>query len=651
MFSYSILRGAFKSVFFLSGITAAFLFWFADSMIGSFYFKKGTLYEEMFFTDVYSFYMRVAISFITISICFICSVLLYRAKQSELILKENEIKYRSLLETAPDGIVIVNKNGSIEIVNKQLQCLTGYTANDLIGQSVEILIPERFKTHKQQRDKYLSNPHTRKMGSFGTDLFVRRKDGSEFPADISLSPLKLTSGMLISSSIRDITERKQVDDLLTYQANYDDLTGLVNRREFERRTERLLSTVRQNKSEHALCFMDLDQFKVVNDTCGHIAGDEMLRQLSSLLNIEVRHRDTLARLGGDEFAILMEYCSLENAQRVAASLQKAIQDFRFSWEGHNFRISVSMGLVAITESTFDLTELLSIADVSCYMAKEKGRNCIHVHNYDDKEMTQRYGEMEWVTRINHALEEDRFCLYAQPIMSLESNVSTHYEFLIRMIDENGDTISPGAFLPAAERYNLISKLDRWIIKNAFKLLSVASESGEQIDFYSINLSGQSLADVDFLDFIVKQFSEMGVQASKVCFEITETAAITNLSMAINFISTLKALGCRFSLDDFGSGLSSFGYLKHLPVDYLKIDGMFVKDIVDDPIDMAMVKSINEIGHVMGMQTIAEFVEDNEIKNMLIGIGVDYGQGYEIGKPQPFSRLFECPNNVVNIHCV
>jgi len=309
-----------------------------------------------------------------------------------------------------------------------------------------------------------------------------------------------------------------------------------------------------------------------------------------------------------------------------------------------------MGLVPLTASTANLTELLKNADVACYMAKDKGRNRIHVYHGEDSEIAQRHGEMQWVTRINQALEENRFCLYVQPLVSLgkQKEGPTHYELLVRMEDEEGKHILPGAFLPAAERYNLITRLDRWVIGNALTLLKAHPEFLKHLSFCSINLSGQSLAEQHMLDFIVDQLQTHEIKPEQVCFEITETAAIANLSVAISFISTLRGLGCKFALDDFGSGLSSFGYLKNLKVDYLKIDGMFVKDMVDDTIDYAMVKSINEIGQVMGIQTIAEFVENDEIKGMLRVIGVDYAQGYGVSMPVPFLELLDKSNNIIDI---
>jgi len=437
---------------------------------------------------------------------------------------------------------------------------------------------------------------------------------------------------LLSDLVDEKTE--QLEKL----ALYDSLTGLVNRYEFERRVLNLISNSKLENSEHALCYMDLDQFKVINDTCGHIAGDELLRQLCQLLKQTVRQSDVLARLGGDEFGLLMEHCSLKDAQRVAGSFWKIIQDYQFKWENRTFKVGVSIGLVVINKDVKDLTALLSMADTACYIAKDTGRNKIHVYQSDDTQTAQMKGEMQWVTRLHHALEHDLFCLYAHSIVSICNETDKYFELLIRMKDGNGKIIAPGVFLPSAERYNLMEKIDRWAITSAFDLLKSNPAFLNDIKHVSINLSGQSLANDKFLDFVITKLQENKVQTEKICFEITETAAIHNINTAIKFITTLKELGCSFALDDFGSGLSSFAYLKNLPVDYLKIDGMFVKDIIDDPIDYAMVKSINEVGQLMGMKTIAEFVENDEIKEKLKVVGVDYVQGYGISKPTDFYQL-------------
>ena len=555
--------------------------------------------------------------------------------------KQAEEELRKLsraLESSSSAVIITDLKGNIEYVNPKFSDITGYSKEEAIGENSYILQSEDDPV------LFLNDmwETVSTGGEWKGEAHNRKKDGSFYRARDSISGVRDPKGVIthIIDIQDDVTHEFELSEQLSYQATHDALTGLINRREFERRAERLQLNIEQNRQKHALCFLDLDQFKVINDTCGHAAGDELLRQLGRVLQTAVRHRDTLGRLGGDEFGVLMEHCTLEQAHRVAMVLKQTIQDYLFSWEGQTFRVGVSIGLVGISEETLSLTELLKQADAACYMAKDLGRNRIHVYQLEDTELALRHGEMQWVARINQALEENQFCFYAQPIMPLDSVVSRHYELLLRMLDKQGKSIPPGAFLPAAERYGLMGNLDLWVIKNAFTLLTTYSDFVRQTDFISINLSGQSLTNNDILDFIIRQLQACGITPSKICFEITETAAISNLNAAIEFISTLRKIGCRFALDDFGSGLSSFGYLKNLPVDYLKIDGMFVKDIVDDPLDHAMVKSINEIGQVMGMQTIAEFVENDEIRGMLKAIGVNYAQGFGIGKPQPFTELLQ-----------
>jgi len=428
---------------------------------------------------------------------------------------------------------------------------------------------------------------------------------------------------------------------LSYQASHDALTGLPNRREFELRMERALSSAREQNLAHTLCYLDLDQFKVVNDTCGHVAGDELLRQIAALLQARLRDRDTLARLGGDEFGVLLQNCNLEQAQPIAELLQKLVKEYRFAWQDKSFTIGVSIGLVPITAESEGLSNLLGYADAACYTAKDRGRNRVHVYQAEDAELLKRQGEMQWVTRITRALEENRMRLYVQPILPLHPHRATdrHYEMLLRMLDDDGEMVLPMAFIPAAERYNLMTSIDRWVIGAAFSAFhQLFRHAPDDQSLCTINLSGQSLCDEKFLDLIERQFILNKVPYDAICFEITETAAITNLTEAIHFIQTLKAKGCKFSLDDFGSGLSSFTYLKNLPVDFLKIDGAFVKDMESDPMDRAMVESINHIGHVMGLKTIAEFVESEWIHERLKLIGVDYVQGNWLIEPQPLSSL-------------
>ncbi len=456
---------------------------------------------------------------------------------------------------------------------------------------------------------------------------------------ITVSLIIIIQRRMLLMSEKEVLERRQAQEELTYLATHDSLTGLINRYEFERRVNVLLAAVDYKPKQHALCFMDLDQFKVINDTCGHTAGDELLRQITGVLQSKVRENDTLARLGGDEFGLLMQHCSLAQAHRVADSLRRIVKNFEFLWDEQNFRIGISIGLVEINDASTDLNDLLKQADAACYMAKDLGRNRIHEYRADDLELAQRHGEMRWVTRINQALEQDRFCLYAQPIKPLGQGPGWIYELLVRMLDEQGQPIAPGEFLPAAERYGLIKNIDGWVVEHALRELARA-EFMPDVELVTINLSGASLASRRFMHSIIEDLRAANISPQKICFEVTETAAIRNLQQAKVFINELKRAGCSFALDDFGSGLSSFGYLKILPVDFLKIDGLFVRDIVDDPIDLAMVKSINDIGQVMGMQTIAEFVEDDAILQQLQSLGVNYAQGFHIGRPLPLKILLQ-----------
>ncbi len=552
---------------------------------------------------------------------------------------EEELRKLSrAIESSSSAIFITSKLGIIEYVNPSFSDQTGYDKDEAIGKKADFM---RAGNAKDSIYDDLWKAIT-SGDEWRGELDNQTKDGTHFRARISISAVKDALGETTHfiGVQDDITHEYLLTEQLNYQATHDALTGLYNRIEFERRSGQLFASCRENQIEHALCFMDLDQFKLINDTCGHIAGDELLRQLSYLLQDTVRQSDTLARLGGDEFGVLMEHCSLDQAHRVAESLLKSIQQYQFVWEGRYFHVGVSIGLVAITHETSNLSELLKQADAACYMAKDLGRNRIHEYHSEDSGLAQRQGEMLWVNRISLALEENRFYLYAQPIISLDNSKKKHYELLVRMVEDDGTIIQPGDFLPAAERYDLISEIDNWVMKSVSKLLSTHMDFVDQIDFVSINLSGASLTSGAFLESIFLNLTEAGIASSKICFEVTETVAISNLSAAITFIRLLKDTGFRFALDDFGSGLSSFAYLKNLPVDFLKIDGMFVKDIVDDPIDYAMVKSINEIGQVMGMQTIAEFVENDEIMQKLKLIGVNYAQGYGIGKPLPFDELIK-----------
>lgn len=553
-------------------------------------------------------------------------------------LEDSEARFRSAFYSAAIGMALVKEDHSIMQVNEAFCDMLGYTQNELIGtkfrdltyiddinMSVELhlnLIQGEI-THYQLEKRYI------------------HKSGEIIWGLLNVSSVRDANNdfLYATAQVQDITEAHNLSDKLSYQASHDVLTDLVNRREFERRLLRAIENVKKEQTEHALLYIDLDQFKIVNDTCGHTAGDELLHQIANMMEEKIRQLDTLARLGGDEFGVLMEHCNLKQAKRVASVIRKTVEEFRFIWGDKTFNVGASIGLTIINNPTTDLTEIMKQADAACYAAKESGRNRIHVYNEEDTSLAKRYGEMQWVARINSALEDDRFHLYAQPIMDIVDADTAHYELLLRMEDENGEIIPPGAFLPSAERYNLVSKLDRWVLNAAFKWLTEMPKNKKFVSFCSINLSGNNLGDDQFRTYVIDQINESNIDASKICFEVTETAAIANLNNAMDFINSLKEMGCLFALDDFGSGVSSFAYLKNLPVDYLKIDGMFVKDIVDDPIDFAMVKSINEIGHVMGKKTIAEFVENDAILGRLRSIGVDYAQGYGIGMPVPIESVY------------
>lgn len=550
------------------------------------------------------------------------------------------------IESSSSAIVVTDANANIEYVNPKFTQITGYSIDDVMGKNPSLLKSGETPL-AVYKDMWLKISNG---GEWKGELRNRRKDGSFYWDRISVSGVKDNAGKIINyiSVQEDATFEYEMTEKINYQASHDSLTGLINRQEFERRLMRLLTNVEACGYEHALCYIDLDQFKVVNDTCGHQAGDDLLRQLSVLLQDVVRKRDTLARLGGDEFGVLMEHCTLKDAQRLAADLQKVVQEFQFRFEDHSFKIGASIGLVSINDTVDNMTVLLQKADAACYMAKDLGRNRVHIYHEKDKNLVKRHGEMQWVERIQYALEHDEFSLYAQPIVPLSNSAEKRYELLLRMDNKRGDLFLPGAFLPAAERYNLIGQLDHWVINTAFHLLAEHPVFLKQIESIAINLSGESLSKPETLEYIISQLDYYKIDGSKICFEITETAAISNLNMAKKFIEKLNKQGCRFSLDDFGSGLSSFAYLKNLRVDNIKIDGIFVKNIVHDSIDHAMVKSINEVGHVMNMETIAEFVENDEIKGMLREIGVNYAQGFGVGKPLPFIDLLNRTNNVTSI---
>ena len=456
--------------------------------------------------------------------------------------------------------------------------------------------------------------------------------------EASIAPMKTDGGDLMGAVIviQDVSHTRRLTRQLSYQASHDLLTGLYNRRKFEEYLEELLINVREEDKQHALFYLDLDNFKIVNDTCGHVAGDELLKQLPALFNEVLRSGDIIARLGGDEFGIILQNCGLQQAANIADKVRQKIKDYRFIWDDKTFEIGVSIGVIGITIDNAEMSQVLSSADVACYAAKDSGRNRVHIYEPSDEAVRERYGQMHWTARISKALDEDRFQLYQQPIVGVSENSRDHLEILLRMVDEDGNIIPPGAFMPAAERYGLMPDIDRWVIDKVFDFMG-KEDPADPIKgtdrVIAINLSGDSINDGTLLDYILETKTKYDISLTNVCFEITETVAIRNLRKATVFINELQNYGCQFALDDFGSGLSSFAYLKNLPVNYLKIDGSFVKDVSRDEIDRAMVESIQQIGEVMKLTTIAEHVEDESTLNILQEIGVHYVQGYHLGRPQ------------------
>ena len=566
-----------------------------------------------------------------------------KEKEQNNLFAEKELAQVTLKSIA-DGVITIDAWGKVKYLNPVAERLTGWQAQEAQGRPVV----EVFK---------IINEHTRRpivnlveevltenrVGELTEETLLIARNGTEYAVEDSIAPIKDRQGQSIGAVVvfRDVTQSRKIAQKLAWQANHDSLTGLYNRRKFEEEVDLVITDSQHHQTEHALCFLDLDQFKIINDTCGHAAGDELLRQITKLLNKTIRTSDIFARLGGDEFGLLLHQCPLETAQKIAHQLKQLIQDFRFVWEDKVFRIGVSIGVVAINSTVENLTNLLSKADAACYAAKEKGRNCIYVYHEQDVIVAQQRGERQWIEKLNRALEENRFCLYAQKIVSIAENCDRcHYEILLRLIDESEQLVAPGVFLPAAERYNLMPAIDRWVVTTFLAgyevyCQSTAKQEPKQLtNIYTINLSGASINSQEFGAFLQEQFARYSIPPETICFEITETVAIANLENAVNFINQLKKLGCSIALDDFGSGMSSLTYLKNLPIDYLKIDGSFVKNIANDHVDYATVECFNHISQIMNIKTIAEFVEDNVILHNLQEIGVNYAQGYGIERPRP-----------------
>ncbi|MCL4316429.1 MAG: EAL domain-containing protein, partial [Gammaproteobacteria bacterium] len=553
-------------------------------------------------------------------------------KQAEDALFREKERAQTTLQSIGDAVATTDAHGLVTYLNPVAERLTGWGNDEAQGQPLlRVFNAVNEDTREPRECPALQALRERRIIELSARTLLIRRDGVEFAVEDTAAPIFSRVGDIIGAVLvfRDVSHSRMLTNQITYHARHDALTGLLNRREFELRLNQALESARNEGKHHAVCYLDLDQFKVVNDTCGHVAGDELLKQVSARLHKHIRDNDVLARFGGDEFTVLLEGCHPDKAYDIAETLRCAVNESRFAWGDKSFETSASIGLVPIDADSGSAGDILSAADSACYVAKDRGRNRVHVYRRNDSALAARRSEMQWVGRLQQALEQDSFRLYHQTMLPLNAHAGQgpHYEILLRKQDAEGNLILPNAFIPAAERYNLMPAIDRWVIRHTLKALSAQDQKAPYT--CAINLSGQSLCDDRFLDFVIDEVSQAGVAPAHICFEITETAAIANLSRAMRFISTLKGMGCRFALDDFGSGLSSFAYLKNLPVDYLKIDGGFVRGMTQDAVDYAMVESINQIGHVMRIQTIAESVESEDILAALKQLGVDYAQGYAL----------------------
>lgn len=551
-------------------------------------------------------------------------------------LRAEQERARVILKSIGDAVIGIDVDGRIDYLNPAAEKLLdtdGSSARDRLAKDVlRVVDSVTGENNPVALDEAV---RSQAAHSVTTRHLLVREDTSTVPVSLIGAPLR-SGGAGTVIVMRDMTNEIDYISRLAWQASHDTLTGLANRNEFESRLAEALHSSIESGERHAVAMLDLDQFKIVNDTCGHAAGDELLRQLAECLQQNLHRDELVARLGGDEFAILLTSCPIDRAALISERLRAAVEEMSFTWQGSAFNITASIGLVQVNRASLSIDDIVRAADVACYLAKDKGRNRIQLHDPNDAELRSRFGEMVWVQRIHEAFDENRFCLFAQPILALKADEpGLHAEILIRMRDREGQLVAPGEFIAAAERYGLMPMLDRWVVKTALQTVAAA---GNPFTMCAINLSGATFNDEDFVGFVREQFRNTGVPPASICFEITETAAISNLAAADRFIRALKALGCSFALDDFGAGMSSFTYLKNLPVDFIKIDGSFVKQMLDDSTDHAIVDLIARLGKVMGMRTIAEFVENDTMIGVLRRIGVDYAQGYGISKPKPMEEI-------------
>ncbi|MFL6620397.1 MAG: EAL domain-containing protein [Povalibacter sp.] len=565
-------------------------------------------------------------------------------KRAETAMFQEKEKAQVTLLSIADAVITTDAEGRIESLNPVAEDLTGWQSSEVCGKALNDVVDILNEATRER----LENPASRALRegrviAVADQTVLVNRRGQEIAIQDSAAPIRDRLGHLIGAVMvfHDVSKERRLRRALSYQASHDALTGLINRREFENRLNEALLTARADcDTTHVLLYLDLDQFKLVNDTCGHQAGDRLLKEVTGLLQTRIRTSDTIARLGGDEFGLLLQDCTVDRAAKVADNLRQAIREYRFEWQDGAMHIGVSIGIVEINSTSESITSVMSAADVACYAAKDSGRN--RVHMYQSGAAPERHREMQWVSKLTRAVEENRLELYYQPIVPIGANRDPrgHYELLVRMRSENGSLILPAEFIPAAERYNVMSIIDRWVVRQALGALAHYRTDGDHRHGYtiSINLSGTSLNDDRFLEFLIAELQAYDLSPGAVCFEITETAAISNLANVIHFMKEFRARGCQFSLDDFGSGLSSFMDLKNLPVDYLKIDGQFIQNVTTDRVDRCMVEAITQIGHAMGIKTIAERVESAEVLACLADIGVEYAQGIYVAIPESVESL-------------
>jgi diguanylate cyclase (GGDEF)-like protein/PAS domain S-box-containing protein len=558
-------------------------------------------------------------------------------KKAETAVFQAKERAQVTLQSIGDAVITTDSQGRIDYMNPVAESLTGWENREAQGQLIGDVLTVVDETTREGSE----NPVARclregqVLGLAEHTVMVNRR-GQEIAIQDSAAPIRDRAGNLIGAVMvfHDVSKERRLHRALHYQASHDALTGLINRREFENRLTVAVEDARQNaQARHVLLYLDLDQFKLVNDTCGHPAGDLLLKQITGVIQSRVRGGDTLARLGGDEFGILLQDCARDQALRIAENLRQAIRDYRFTWQGGALAVGASIGIVEITNEIPTVANVMSAADVACYSAKDSGRNRVQLYTPDD--MPERHREMHWVSKLARARDESRFELFYQPIVPIGSrpHEREHFELMLRLRDETGTIVAPAEFIPAAERYNIMPSIDRWVVRQALDRVVHRIESGVKPFTVAVNLSGTSLNDERFLEFLIAELSASELVAGAMCFEITETAAIENLSNVVYFMRELKNRGCHFALDDFGSGLSSFMYLKTLPVDYLKIDGQFVENVTRDPVDRSMVAAISQVGNAMGIQTIAERVESPEVLAELGRLGIGFAQGFYIAKPR------------------